>query len=181
MTLHVRYHNCFKSLRLTACYLKTITYFRIVLYGCETWSVTGREEHRLRVCEDRVLRETTGGNSAVGTAVALRNMRWAGHVARRHKRNVPYKKESLKGRPTCKYKRRRYVDILCSSDCSVQEPESMAMITVWCAPRGADPPVAQECRCSHARLHIWDTAYLSAPRKDTLPAPYCNSLQLHCQ
>jgi len=24
----------------------------------------------------------------VGTAVALRNMRWAGHVARRHKRNV---------------------------------------------------------------------------------------------
>ena len=63
-------------------------YFRIVLYGCETWSITRREEHRLRVCEDRVLGETTGGNRMVGTAVALRNMRWAGHVARRHKRNV---------------------------------------------------------------------------------------------
>jgi hypothetical protein len=79
---------CFKSLRLTACYLKKNNpYFRIVLYGCETWSVTRREEHRLKVCEDRVLRETTGGNRMVGTA-----HRWAGHVARRHKRNVQERK-----------------------------------------------------------------------------------------
>jgi hypothetical protein len=28
----------------------------VVLYGCETWSLTLREEHRLRVCENRVLR-----------------------------------------------------------------------------------------------------------------------------
>jgi hypothetical protein len=27
----------------------------VVLYGCETWSVTLREEHRLRVFENRVL------------------------------------------------------------------------------------------------------------------------------
>jgi hypothetical protein len=27
-----------------------------VLYGCETWSLTFREEHRLRVSENRVLR-----------------------------------------------------------------------------------------------------------------------------
>jgi hypothetical protein len=27
-----------------------------VLYGCETWSLTLREEHRLRVFERRVLR-----------------------------------------------------------------------------------------------------------------------------
>jgi hypothetical protein len=26
------------------------------LYGCETWSLTPREEHRLRVFENRVLR-----------------------------------------------------------------------------------------------------------------------------
>jgi hypothetical protein len=40
-----------------------------VLYGCETWSLTLREEHRLRVCENKVLRrifernrdEVTGG------------------------------------------------------------------------------------------------------------------------
>jgi hypothetical protein len=35
----------------------------VVLYGCETWSLTLREEHRLRVFEYRVQRrcEVTGG------------------------------------------------------------------------------------------------------------------------
>jgi hypothetical protein len=41
----------------------------VVLYGCETWSLTLREDHRLRVFESRVLRrifepnrdEVTGG------------------------------------------------------------------------------------------------------------------------
>jgi hypothetical protein len=28
----------------------------VVLYGCETWSLTLREEHRLKVIENRVLR-----------------------------------------------------------------------------------------------------------------------------
>jgi hypothetical protein len=28
----------------------------VVLYGCETWSLTLRDEHRLRVFENRVLR-----------------------------------------------------------------------------------------------------------------------------
>jgi hypothetical protein len=32
----------------------------VVLYGCETWSVTLREEHRLRVFEVRVLRGIFG-------------------------------------------------------------------------------------------------------------------------
>jgi hypothetical protein len=32
----------------------------VVLYGCETWSVTLREEHRLRVSENRVLRRIFG-------------------------------------------------------------------------------------------------------------------------
>jgi hypothetical protein len=32
----------------------------VVLYGCETWSVTLREEHRLRVFENRVLRRLFG-------------------------------------------------------------------------------------------------------------------------
>jgi hypothetical protein len=31
-----------------------------VLHGCETWSVTLREEHRLRVIENRVLRRIFG-------------------------------------------------------------------------------------------------------------------------
>jgi hypothetical protein len=32
----------------------------VVLYGCETWSVTLREEHRLRVFDNRVLRRIFG-------------------------------------------------------------------------------------------------------------------------
>jgi len=34
--------------------------FPVVLYGCETWSLTLREEQRLRVFESRVLRKTSG-------------------------------------------------------------------------------------------------------------------------
>jgi hypothetical protein len=32
----------------------------VVLYGCETWSLTLREEHRLRVFENRVLNTIFG-------------------------------------------------------------------------------------------------------------------------
>jgi hypothetical protein len=32
----------------------------VVLYGCETWSLKLREEHRLRVFENRVLRRISG-------------------------------------------------------------------------------------------------------------------------
>ena len=32
----------------------------VVLYGCETWSLTLREEHRLRVFENRVLKRIFG-------------------------------------------------------------------------------------------------------------------------
>jgi hypothetical protein len=40
---------------------KTII-FLMVLYGCETWSLTVREEHRLRVFGNRVLRRIFGQN-----------------------------------------------------------------------------------------------------------------------
>jgi hypothetical protein len=32
----------------------------VVLYGCETWSLTLRDEHRMRVFENRVLRRIFG-------------------------------------------------------------------------------------------------------------------------
>jgi hypothetical protein len=32
----------------------------VVQYGCETWSITLREEHRLKVCKNRVLRGIFG-------------------------------------------------------------------------------------------------------------------------
>jgi hypothetical protein len=75
----------------------------VVLYGCETWSLTLREEHKLRVFENRVLRrkfgskrdEVTGGwrklqneelynlysSSRIIRMMKSRRMRWAGHVA----------------------------------------------------------------------------------------------------
>ena len=34
----------------------------VVLYGCETWSLTLTEEHRLRVFENKVLRKIFGAN-----------------------------------------------------------------------------------------------------------------------
>ena len=33
-----------------------------VLYGCETWSLTLRKEHRLRVFDNRLLRKVFGFN-----------------------------------------------------------------------------------------------------------------------
>ena len=75
------------------------------MYGCETWSLTLREERRLRVFENRVLRrilgpkryEVTGkwkklhneelndlySSPNIVRVIKSRTMRWAGHVARR--------------------------------------------------------------------------------------------------
>jgi len=46
-----------KNLKIKAC--KTIT-LPVVLYGCETWSLTFREVRRVRVFENRVLRRIFG-------------------------------------------------------------------------------------------------------------------------
>jgi hypothetical protein len=34
--------------------------FAVLLYGCETWSLTLREEHRQKMLENRVLRKVFG-------------------------------------------------------------------------------------------------------------------------
>jgi hypothetical protein len=76
----------------------------VVLYGCETWSLTLREEHRLRVFANRVLRGTFGpkrdeltgewrkldnkelhdlySSPSIIRKIKSRRMRWAGQVAR---------------------------------------------------------------------------------------------------
>ena len=75
----------------------------VVLYGCETWSLTLREECRLMVFENRVLRifgpkrdevkrewrklHNEGLNdlyfsTSIVRVIKSRRMRWAGHVAR---------------------------------------------------------------------------------------------------
>jgi len=47
----------------------------VVLYGCETWSLTLREERWLRVFENRVLRRIFGAksNEATGDLRKLHN------------------------------------------------------------------------------------------------------------
>jgi len=106
------YHSAQKSSRLLSKNLKIKIYIYIyitiilpvVLYGCETWSLTRREERKLKVFENMVLRrifgpkrdEVTGerrrlhneelndlySSPNIVRVVKSRRIRWVGHVAR---------------------------------------------------------------------------------------------------
>jgi hypothetical protein len=76
----------------------------VILTPAKTWSLTVREEHRLRVFENRVLRRISGpkrdeviggwrklhneelhnlySSPSIIRIIKSRRMRWAGHVAR---------------------------------------------------------------------------------------------------
>ena len=105
---NVKYNSLLLSSRLLYKNLKIKIYRTIILpvvwYGCETWSLTLREERKLRVFENMVLRrifgprrdEVTGELSRLHNeelndlysspnivrVIKSRRMRWAGHVAR---------------------------------------------------------------------------------------------------
>jgi hypothetical protein len=104
----------------------------VILYGCETWSLTLREEHRLKVFENRVLWkifgpkmvEVTGdwrklhneelrdshSSPSIIRIIKSRRMRWVGHVARMGEKKNAYRllvgnpegKRPL-GRPRCRW------------------------------------------------------------------------------
>ncbi|KAJ4442904.1 hypothetical protein ANN_04498 [Periplaneta americana] len=106
----------------------------VVLYGCETWTLTLREEHRLRVFENKVLRKIFGAkrDEVIGEWRKLHNtelhalysspdiirniksrrLRWVGHVARMGESRNAYR--LLFGRPEGKIPlgrpRRRWED-----------------------------------------------------------------------
>ncbi|KAJ4431757.1 hypothetical protein ANN_20362, partial [Periplaneta americana] len=104
----------------------------VVLYGCETWTLTLREEHRLRVLENKVLKKIFGAKRDEVTGewrklhnaelhalysspdiirnIKSRRLRWAGHVARMGESRNAYRvlvgrpegKRPL-GRPRCRW------------------------------------------------------------------------------
>jgi hypothetical protein len=85
----------------------------VPLYGCETWSLTLREEHRQWVFENRVLRRIFGPKRDKVTGrwrklhneelcdlysspctirmIKSRKMRWAGHVGRMGEKRNAYR------------------------------------------------------------------------------------------
>jgi hypothetical protein len=100
----------------------------VVLYGCETWSLTVREEHKLRVFENRVLKRifgpkrdgVTGGwrklhketlrdlysSPCIIRIIKSRRMRWAEHVARIGEKRDVYRllvRKRQLGRPRCRW------------------------------------------------------------------------------
>jgi len=107
----------------------------VVLYGCETWSLTLREERKLRVFEKKVLRrifgsrrdEVTGewrrmhneelndfySSPNIVRVIKSRRMRWAGRVERMGEERGVYR--VLAGKPEGKRPlgrpRRRWVDL----------------------------------------------------------------------
>jgi hypothetical protein len=113
--------------------------FPVVLYGCETWSLTLREEGRLRVFEKRVLRifgtkwdEVTGewrklhneelidlySSPSIVRVIKSRGMRQVGHVASiwemrgvyRVLVGKPERKRPL-GRPRCRWEDKVKTDV----------------------------------------------------------------------
>jgi hypothetical protein len=93
----------------------------VVLFGYETWSLTLREEHRLRVFENSVLRRIYGpkreedgswrklhndelhnlySSPNIVRVIISRRMRWVGHVALMGERRGVYR--VLVGRSECK-------------------------------------------------------------------------------
>jgi hypothetical protein len=117
----------------------TITIYKtiilpVVLYGCGTWSLTLREEHRLRVFEKRVLwrilgpkrDEVTGewrkvhneelydlySSPSIIRIIKPGKMRWAGHVARMGEKTNTYRLlvGKLKEKRRLRRPKRRWVD-----------------------------------------------------------------------
>ena len=91
----------------------------VVLYGCEIWSLTLSEEIRLKIFENKILRQIFGPkrdangewrrlrneelrslyhSCNIVRVIKFRKLRWAGHVARKEEDRGVFK--FLTGKPT---------------------------------------------------------------------------------
>jgi hypothetical protein len=131
-----------------------------VLYGCETWSVTLREEHRLRVFENRVLRgmfgpkrdEVTGEWRRLHNVYSLpvtiraiksRRTRWVGHAARMGRKKNVYRDLAGKpedrrrrGRCRCRWEGNIKMDL---KDAALEGVNWLDMLHVDCCEHGDEP------------------------------------------
>ena len=103
-----------------------------VVYGCETWLLTLRDEHRLRVFENSMLRrifglkrdEVTGewrklhneelndahSSPSIVWVIKLRRIRWMGHVAHMGERRIQGLVEKREGKRSLGRPRHRWED-----------------------------------------------------------------------
>ena len=118
-TKHIAHHADGRNIR--ASHELDYDIIAFYLYGCETWSLTLKEERKLRVFENMVLRrifgprrdEVTGDSSPnIVRMIKSRRMRWVGHVARMGEERGTYR--VLVGKPEGKRPlgrpKRRWVD-----------------------------------------------------------------------
>ena len=106
----------------------------LVFYGCETLSITLREERRLRVSENRALGKIFGSKRDkvagkwrklhneklydlyflpnISQGIKSRRMRWEGHVSRMRERTAAYRffVRKPEGKRPLERPRRRWVD-----------------------------------------------------------------------
>ena len=116
----LKLHNLIRSYGILSKNLKIKIYktiiLPVVLYGSEAWYLTLREEHRLRVFENRILRRIFGPKNGewkrlyneellsmyhphnIVRVIKSRRLRWVGHLARMEEGRSAFK--ILTGTPT---------------------------------------------------------------------------------
>jgi hypothetical protein len=122
----------------------------VILYGCETWSLALREEHRLRVLR-RIFGpkrdEVTGewrklhieelhylySSPSIIRIIKARRMRWAGHVVRMGENRNAYR--LLVGKPEGRRplgrSRRRWLDNIRTPVTRIWKFENILMTSLW--------------------------------------------------
>jgi hypothetical protein len=121
---------CRKKVKVTI--YKTII-LPVALYGCESWSLTLREEHKFRVLQNRVLRrifrpkrdEVTGGwrklhneiyemysSPSIIRIIKSKRMRWTEHVPQMGEKRKEYRLlvGKSEGKRPLGRRRRRWID-----------------------------------------------------------------------